>query len=320
MKKNNKLDVKEVGLALGLILSRYFLESENLHYGYWADGLEVSLSNFPLAQEKHTEFILDHIPRGARTVLDVGCGAGALARRLADRGFQVDCVSPSPLLTRRVREVMGQESRIFECRFEEVTTDKRYDVVLFSESFQYVAKDKAVAQSARYAKEGGFLLICDFFKTDTRGRSPVAGGHRLSLFRDLMKRSPFEPVEDVDITAQMAPNMLLVNEVLSNVGVPLWELLFLFMTNRLPRLSRFLRWALQRKIEKMERRYFRGAITPEVFARMKTYRLLVYRRTNGESPGSEHSARGSVMADAEPAAQGETPPSDSSGTTRRRFT
>ena len=99
-----------------------------------------------------------------------------------------------------------------------------------------------------------------------------------------MKRSPFELVEDLDITPQMAPNMLLIKDVLSNVGEPMWDLLFLSMTNRIPRIFRFLRWAFRKKIDKAERRYFSGAITPEVFARMKTYRLLVYRRTNGASP------------------------------------
>ena len=281
MKANQKLDVKEVGLAMGLIISKHFLDSESLHYGYWDDGMEVSLSNLPAAQDGLTRFIVDHVPAGARTVLDVGCGSGALARSLVDRGFEVDCVSPSPLLTRRVRELLGPDARIFEHRFEDVVTDRRYDVVLFSESFQYVDMETAVEQAARFANEGGALLICDFFKTDVRGKSPIGGGHRLSKFRKRMETAPFELAEDIDITAQTAPNMLLVNEVLSEVGVPMWKLVHEFADNRYPRTARLLRWWLKKKIEKTERRYFQGAITPEVFARMKTYRLLLFRRTSG---------------------------------------
>lgn len=279
MKSKSKVDVQEVGLAMGLIISRHFLKSEDLHYGYWDDGLEVTLGNFPKAQEKHTQLILDHIPEGVTTILDVGCGSGTLAKSLSDKGYQVDCVSPSPLLTKRVREVLDDKCEIFECRFEDVITDKRYDLVLFSESFQYVKLDQALAQSARYAKEGGHLLICDFFKSDVRGKSPVAGGHRIRKFQEVMKRSPFDLVEDLDVTAQMAPNMLLIDDVLTNVGIPMWELTFLFMTNRFPFITRILKSFFRRKIEKAEKRYFSGAITPEVFEKMKTYRLLLYRRT-----------------------------------------
>ncbi|RSN07670.1 class I SAM-dependent methyltransferase [Nonomuraea sp. WAC 01424] len=36
------------------------------------------------------------VPSGARTALDVGCGTGRFARRLAARGIEVDAVDPSP--------------------------------------------------------------------------------------------------------------------------------------------------------------------------------------------------------------------------------
>lgn len=39
--------------------------------------------------------LLRRVPRGARTALDVGCGTGRFARRLAGLGVEVDAVDPS---------------------------------------------------------------------------------------------------------------------------------------------------------------------------------------------------------------------------------
>ncbi|MFB4284463.1 MULTISPECIES: class I SAM-dependent methyltransferase [unclassified Nonomuraea] len=39
--------------------------------------------------------LLRLVPRGARTALDVGCGTGGFARRLAGRGLEVDAVDPA---------------------------------------------------------------------------------------------------------------------------------------------------------------------------------------------------------------------------------
>ncbi|GAA3205595.1 class I SAM-dependent methyltransferase [Actinocorallia longicatena] len=39
--------------------------------------------------------LLRQIPEGARTALDIGCGSGLFARRLAARGLEVDALDPS---------------------------------------------------------------------------------------------------------------------------------------------------------------------------------------------------------------------------------
>ncbi|NDZ99780.1 methyltransferase domain-containing protein, partial [Streptomyces sp. SID10116] len=39
--------------------------------------------------------LLRNLPPGGRTALDVGCGTGRFARRLAARGYEVDALDPS---------------------------------------------------------------------------------------------------------------------------------------------------------------------------------------------------------------------------------
>ena len=276
--KKRRVETKELGLLAGLIFGKYFFKTEDLHYGYWTDDLEVNKSNFAKAQENHSNLIISHIPEYTKTILDVGCGVGTLAAKLIRRGFSVDCVSPSPALTERVRKTLGDRSDIYECLFEEMESDKRYDLLLFSESFQYVKLPTVLQQSHRFLKEGGYLLICDFFKTDVKGKSPLGGGHRLSRFYDAISEYPFETVKDIDITEQTASNLDLVHEMLDSVGIPIWKLIFYYLDNSRPLISKFLKWKYRKKMEKINKKFFSGEINAESYRKYKSYRLLLYRK------------------------------------------
>ncbi len=276
--KKNRIETKELGLLAGLIFGKYFFETENLHFGYWTDDLEVNKHNFAKAQENHSNFIISHIPENTKTILDIGCGVGTLAAKLLNKGFNVDCVSPSPLLTERALEILGDRSTIFKCLFEEMESDKRYDTLLFSESFQYIELSTALRQSLNFLTQGGHLLICDFFKTDAKGRSPIGGGHRLNRFYDAISEYPFEPIKDIDITEQTIPNLDLFNAMLTSVGLPIRKLIFHYFDTNRPLISMFLKWKYKEKIEKIDKKYFSDEINAENYKKHNSYRLLLYRK------------------------------------------
>jgi ubiquinone/menaquinone biosynthesis C-methylase UbiE len=278
MSKQKRVTSKDAGLGIGLILGKYFFKTVDMHYGYWTDDLDVDIANLPRAQEQHSNFIISHMPEGVKTVLDVGCGAGVLARRLLDKGYQVDCVSPSVVLTEEARKVLGDKIQIYQCKFEELDSDREYDVVLFSESFQYVHLDKALQQSLRFLKSGGHLLICDFFQTDAQGKSPLGGGHKLSKFYSAIGNHPFEKTDDIDITDQTAPNLKITNDIMLNVLLPIWVNIRAFLKSRHPWLSKILLWRFKKRIEKINRKYFRGERNAENFRIFKSYRFLLYKK------------------------------------------
>lgn len=277
-RKKKEMDSQEVGLVMGLIAARYFFDTDDLHYGYWPDDVEVSKDNIKHAQELHSELILSTIPEGVHTILDVGCGGGALMKRLCDKGYAVEGVSPSGPLTARAREMVGPDGTIIESRFEDVVTDKRYDLILFSESFQYIRPAISLKQVNTLLKPDGHLLICDFFKKPTEEKSPIGGGRRLQPFYDEMARYPFTCLLDRDITKETARNYDLMNEFLEDVATPIWELMFAFLQTRHPRLTRFGRRIFRKKIASLENKYFSGQRTAETFAQYKTYRLMLYQR------------------------------------------
>ncbi len=275
---NGKVDLQELGLAVGLVFGRHLFAVQDLHYGYWTPDLEPHITNLARAQEQYSDLLIANLAHGARTILDVGCGIGRLAERLVERGYEVECVSPSPFLTQFARERLADRVVFHPCRFEELQTEKRFDVVLCSESFQYLQLEPALAKSLELLHPGGQLLIADFFKTGKPGRSPISGGHRLRDFYAAVSKLPMEVLCDLDITPQTAPTMQLVNDLFMNAGRPAWEMSMYALHNRHPWVSRVLWWTLGRKLAKLEQKHLRGERTPENFKHFKSYRLLAFRR------------------------------------------
>ncbi len=277
MGNRSQVDASEVGLAIGSTVTRFFLGAEDLHYGYWDKELEPNIHNLRAAQERYCEFLISHFPEGVRDVLDVGCGVGNLGRKILAHGYRVDGVSPSVLLTRSARRNLNGDCHIYQGRFEDVQIDKKYDLVLFSESFHYIDIDTALEKARHCLKPRGHLLICEFFKTDAPGKSPLGGGQKLSEFYEKVAKHPFVKLKDIDITEQTAPNMVVSRDMQENLLRPIWDVSFYALETNHPWITRFVKWKFRRKLEKIRRKHFGGERTPEAFRKFKSYRLLLFQ-------------------------------------------
>jgi SAM-dependent methyltransferase len=275
-----KVDSREVGLVAGLNLFHFFLGTRDLHYGLWQEDLEVCVQNLPEAQRRYSNFLISHIPEGVRRVLDVGCGAGGVATELLARGYEVEGVSPSPLLSEAARQQAGSDFKIHQGRFEDVTFSdaETFDLVMFSESFQYITLDTVLRDAQQRLKPGGYVLICDFFKTNEPGKSVIGGGHPIDKFRAALQSSGLELLEDKDITRETAPNLDIVDQMGRELLLPTFKLIGYAFGSNHPWLAKFLRWKYQRKIRKINHKYLSGERNGESFARYKVYRLLLLRK------------------------------------------
>jgi SAM-dependent methyltransferase len=268
----------EFGLAMGLVLGRHLIGMEDLHYGFWTDDLPLDIRNLPLAQARYTEALLADIPDGVRRILDVGMGAGNTARKLVERGYDVDGVSPNAFLTGVARQVLGERVRIFECKFEEVATDRRYDLILFSESFLFMQPDAALAKAASLLADGGYILICDIFKLPAEGKSPIGGGKELAAFRATMARYPFDLVRETDISRHIAPTFDLLDRAYREAIQPAYDLVMARLDATRPWLMRFARWWFRARLAKLEAKHFGGRRTGANFLTYKSYRRFLFRK------------------------------------------
>lgn len=272
------MDTKKLGLDIQINLFKFFFDSEYMHYGFWTPGLEVKGPNFKQAQENYTQFLIRHIPAGTKTILDIGCGSGKVADELIQLGYSVTCVSPPSILTEKAAERLAGKAKVHAMGYEDFSTDEKFDLCLFSESYQYIDMHKSFAQCITFLKPGGHILLADFFRTEAEGTSPLGGGHRLVEFYDIMKQQPFDVVEDLDITNDIAPTMILINNLTMDVVYPAVLMVGELIKSRAPWVYKFLVWKFRKKIEKNRVKHFTGQRNPENFKKYKSYRLVVLRK------------------------------------------
>ena len=276
---------------LGLVLAQQLGNVEDLHYGLWDPDLELSFANVRVAQQRYSDMILSQLPAssGSVRVLDVGCGTGHLISQMLDRGYLADGVIPAKdlgeLVRRRIGERQGYQPRIFECKFEDFPVDEgraRYDVVLFSESFQYIKPSESLPLVQQLLKPAGLLVICDFFKTAAHGDGgpgdkSFGGGHPHKEYLETVSRFPFRLMKDEDITKRVSPNLQLLNDWLMNRAKPASQTIHRYLSSNYSISTRLLMWAFRKKLRKLQYKYFSGYRSRETFERYKTYHLLVYR-------------------------------------------
>ena len=294
MSKSNKKRVAS-GRELGLVLMQQLMDTEDLHYGLWSEGLELSLANVAQAQQNYTNMLLDLLPAptaedGPIRVLDIGCGTGHFMEQLDEKGYRVDGVVPSEAFSQAARERMvargNTASKVFECPFQDMPTPdstERYDVAIFSESFQYIPMDACFAKLDTVVKPGGMVIVSDFFRTGAYaegdpGSNSFRGGKLIDAFYKTIETSPFSIESDRDITKLVSPGLDLFNDLLMNRLRPAGISIGKFMQARRPFLSWLIAKLFRKKFERVKYKYFSGLRCASTFERYKVYRVVVLRK------------------------------------------
>jgi cyclopropane fatty-acyl-phospholipid synthase-like methyltransferase len=149
-----------VTAAWGLLLG------DELHYGVFDDPAEP----LPIATGRLTSLMIEKARlEPGLTLLDVGCGTGAPARRLAtDHGVRVTGITTSEYgVASAQAESVGVDGVEFELRdgqdngFPEASFDRSWAL-----ESSHLMPDRAafVAESARVLKPGGRLVLCDIIR------------------------------------------------------------------------------------------------------------------------------------------------------------
>jgi ubiquinone/menaquinone biosynthesis C-methylase UbiE len=145
---------------------------------------------------------------GGRDVLDVGCGEGWLARRLASAGARAVGLDPSRDALERARRdgPTGPSVRYVEGAAEALPfPDASFDVVIFFNSLHHAppeSMDAALAEAARVLRSDGLLYV----------QEPLAQGPAFELLRPVNDETP------VRGAAQQALQRALKEQFVERVG------------------------------------------------------------------------------------------------------
>ena len=117
----------------------------------------------------YSEFLLSHIPEGCARALEVGCGFGAFARRVAARAGEVTAVDVSPQMLRVAaeRSVSHPNLQFILADFLRLELQpETYDCVVTTTTLHHLPEREAVAKMQRLLRPGGVLVIHDLLDPD----------------------------------------------------------------------------------------------------------------------------------------------------------
>jgi len=142
---------------------------DNLHFGYWADDQDDS--SVERATDRLTDLLIEKVGVApGQRVIDIGCGVGKPALRLASAtGAEVMGVSLNPAEVSQANDrakAQGLDDRVhFECAdaVDLPFPAQSFDAVWALESIVHMDRVSVLKEMARVLKPAGRLVLTDMF-------------------------------------------------------------------------------------------------------------------------------------------------------------
>jgi SAM-dependent methyltransferase len=122
----------------------------------------------------YRRLLLAQVPAGAERVLDVGCGAGTLARALARRVPLVEGIDRSPVMIEEARRLAPPNVTLHLAdALTADVPDGAYDAVLSSAVLHHLDLTEALPRMAGWLRPGGVLAAVALPRPDLPRELPI---------------------------------------------------------------------------------------------------------------------------------------------------
>jgi SAM-dependent methyltransferase len=193
---------------------------ESFHLGYSETELDIidSLPALRSAQATYTQSIVDWMPVGAKTILDVGCGIGDVDLALEKAGFIVHGLSPEKQHQPYFRN-SHPESKFIHSGIETYIPTMRYDVLLMSESNNYFTLQDGMSAIERCVNPGGHAIISGFFRTSDHALINTNMVYRSDFEKECNRRG-FRIIRTENMSHRIIPTLRYTESLFRNYMLP----------------------------------------------------------------------------------------------------
>lgn len=265
---------------LGLTNSPY------LHFGYWepppTSTEELTVSGLRAAQEAYCMHLLSYIPVGTKTVLDVGCGIGGNAAYLLAHGFTVEGLAPDAFQQSLFIQHTQGQAPFHLSRFEEFQSLHSYELILFSESSQYLAANDLAKGAARLLHRGGYLLLADMLRVDAGYSSGIFSNCLVvSELHTALVQAGFNLVATEDISKQIVPTIDLGVHLFRTFGLSTINYIAKLAAIAIPPLPALIRYLFGRPVKQL---ITEGMAARTIFERHLCYQIQLWQLSDNQNP------------------------------------
>ncbi len=177
--------------------------AEYTGYGLAGKSIDGSPVDIAQAQHKVAGLLLARLPVAPARILEVGCGLGTLALKLAQTGHAVTAISDEPEEINLLQTVTCANLQCHHTRFQTFSSTLKFDVIIFHNSAHYIKPLNLLSKAQKLLSDGGQLLISDEFVLDNSriepGAIPV-----LKDFLQLAERLFFRAAEQIIFNEEVA--------------------------------------------------------------------------------------------------------------------
>ncbi len=281
MIKSKPIRVSAVTRYQNAALSYYLglTNSPYLHYGYWeplpTSLDELTLPRFRIAQAAYTAKLLSFMPDEVKTVLDVGCGIGGNAAYLIDRGFRVEGLAPDSFQQERFLAATQDQAPFHLTKFEDFESAHTFDLILMSESSQYMAALDIATCAAKLINPGGYLLLADMLRSDASYTEGIFSNcHAVKELNQALVQAGFQLVKTEDISSHVAPTIDLGLDNFRTFGLSTIKYIADLASIAVPPLYFLLRWAFNRWVRKL---IVEGLAARQLFDQYLCYEIQLWQ-------------------------------------------